>query len=372
MAHRVIPPDDPKFPAIRKQVLINWLKTLTGYLGMGLLIFLALWAFDFTYRFQLGFGLVWFILPVVMWWFSAKVALMMTKSKPADPNNPQHARLIKIVDRVWAESGLKFKPPVYVSENPLPNAFATGPIHRKAVVAATEGLFLTGMNDDEIAAVFAHELGHVKNYDVGFNSFLSILSMIFFMITDAGVRMVMGSISIFKRILGMNPKNRGFFTGILEWVIMMVIFRITGMLTRIVQMFVVRSRESGADATGALILGKPCDLATALQKLVAYVEKNRPKGRDRELYRAIRPMMTIDPLFDSMVEDKPANLWQRLVRFWKYLQLTHPPVPERVAMLERMNGGSCPAPQFAGTGEDEDHSAPDHVCSCGGGHHHSH
>ncbi|MBZ0184653.1 MAG: M48 family metalloprotease [Candidatus Obscuribacterales bacterium] len=354
MAHRVIPPDHPKYPAIHKQVLINWVKTLAGYLTMGALIFLALWAFDFTYRFQLGFGLLWFLLPVVMWWFSAKVALAMTKSKPADPTNPQHARLIAIVDSVYPESGLKFKPPVYVSENPVPNAFATGPIHRKAVVAATEGLFKTGMNDDEIAAVFAHELGHVKNYDVGINSFLSVLSMIFFMIFDTGVRAMMATLNLFKRIFGIKPSSKGFFTGILEWVIMFVIFRITGMLTRIVQMFVVRSRESGADATGALMLGKPCDLSTALQKLVAYAEKNRPKGRDLELYRAIRPMMTIDPLYDTLIEQKPKTLWARIVRLWKYLQLTHPPVSERVAMLERMNGGSCPAPQAVPTG-----------CGCG-------
>lgn len=115
----------------------------------------------------------------------------MTKSTPADPNDPEHKRLIDIVDRVYAKSGLKYKPPVYISDNPLPNAFATGPIHRKAVVAATKGLFLTGMTDAEIEAVFAHELRSVKNYDVAINSMLSVLSMIFFMITDAGVRVLL-------------------------------------------------------------------------------------------------------------------------------------------------------------------------------------
>ncbi|MEZ4486077.1 MAG: M48 family metalloprotease [Cyanobacteriota/Melainabacteria group bacterium] len=342
MAHTVIPPDDPKYPAIKRHIFVSWLKTLTGYGLMGLLIFLALWGFGFTYEFKLSFGLVWMLLPVVMWWFSAKVALTMTKSVPADQNNPEHRRLIEIVDRVYAKSGLKFKPPVYISDNPLPNAFATGPIHRKAVVAATQGLFKAGMTDDEIEAIFAHELAHVKNYDVAVNSFLSVLSMIFFMITDAGVRMVMGSLSWFKKRLGMNPERKGFFTGILEWVIMFIIFRITGYLTRVIQMFVVRSRESLADGSGAMMTGKPCDLSMALQKLVAYVEQHRPKGREKELYRAIRPIMTVDPIFDQLAEDKAETLWQRIVRWWKYLQLTHPPVSERVAMLDRMNGGTCP------------------------------
>lgn len=340
----VIPPDDPKFPAIKHAQRLAWFKTILGYLAMGGLIFLALWGFGFTYEFKFGFGTLWLLLPVVMWWFSAKVALMITKSVPADPSNPRDARLIAIVDKVYAKSGLKFKPPVYISANPLPNAFATGPIHRKAVVAATEGLFNCGMTDAEIEAVFAHELGHVKNYDVALNTFVSVLSMIFFSIVDGGVKLLLGTISIFKKAFGMNPEKKGFFTGVLEWVITFVIFQLLSQITKIVQMFVVRSRESGADATGAEMTGNPCDLATALQKLVAYVEKNRPKGRDAEMYRALRPMMTIDPIFDALAADpKPTNLWERLKAFWKYLQLSHPPVPERVAMLEYMNGGSCPS-----------------------------
>lgn len=348
--HRVIGPDDPNFPAIRRRLIVTWVKTILGYLAMGGLIVGALALFGFTYKFQLGFGLLWILLPVVMWWFSAKVALAMTKSKPADPSNPDHKRLIDIVDRVYAKSGLKFKPPVYVSDNPLPNAFATGPIHRKAVVAATRGLFDIGATDAEIEAIFAHELGHVKNYDVGINSGLAILSSIFFLIMDAGVRIFLGSINFLRGLFGVKPvqlgpknENRGFIAGILNWVIFYAIFWLTGQVTRIVQLFVVRSRESAADATASLIHGKPCDLATALQKLVAYVEKNRPKGRDESLFRALRPVMTIDPIYDARVEEpKKGGVWEAIKRFWKRLQLTHPPVPERIAALEKMAGGKCP------------------------------
>lgn len=339
----VIPPDHPKYPAIKHAKTLAWIKTILGYSAMGGLILLALWGFGFTYQFKLGFGMLWWFLPVVMWWFSAKVALMITKSVPADPSVPEHKRLLDIVDRVYAKSGLKFKPPVYISDNPLPNAFATGPIHRKAVVAATKGLFNCGMTDREIEAVFAHELGHVKNYDVALNTFVSVLSMIFFSIVDSGVRILMGGIKWFKKTLGMNPEKNGFITGVLEWIITAVIFQVISQFTKIIQAFVVRSRESGADASGAEMTGEPCDLATALLKLVAFVEKNRPKGRDAEMYRALRPIMTIDPIFDARAADpKPKTLWQWIKGVWKYLQLTHPPVPERVAMLEYMNGGSCP------------------------------
>lgn len=129
---------------------------------------------------------------------------------------------------------------------------------------------------------------------------------------------------------------------VLSSVVMYAIFWATGQLTRIVQMFVVRTRESGADATGALMTGEPCDLASGLKKLSEYVAVNRPHGQQKEFFRAMRPMMTIDPLFDSPRADNPAKgLWQHVKAAWKYLQLTHPPVPERIAQLERMNGGSC-------------------------------
>lgn len=349
--YKVIGPDDPKYSQIKHRLLVTLGKTFLGYLAMGALVWAAFAGFGYSYRFQLGFGLLWFLVPVVSWWFSAQVAVAMTKSTPADPSNPEHKRLIDIVDRVYAKSGLKFKPPVYISDNPLPNAFATGPIHRKAVVAATKGLFLTGMTDEEIEAVFAHELGHVKNYDVAINSMLSVISMIFFMIVDSGVRILLGGIRIFNKDFGLRPelrsKPRGFFGGVLEWIVMFAIFQITGQMTKIIQMFVMRARESAADATGSLMTGKPCDLASALIKLVAYVEKNRPKGRDAELYRALRPVMTIDPIFDARQADPaPRGLFERLKRFWKELQLTHPKVPDRVAALEKMNGGACTLPKL--------------------------
>jgi len=349
MAQRVIGPDDPHFPAIRRRLVITWLKTLLGYLAMGGLIFAALHSFGSSFHFQAGFSLLWVLLPVVMWWFSAKIALAMNKATPADPSNPTHKRLIDIVHRVYLKSGLKHEPPVYVADNPLPNAFATGPIHRKAVVAATKGLFDCGMTDEEIEAVFAHELGHVKNYDVALNSMLAALSSVFFLIVDQGVRLLLGTINIFRSLAGAKPfvlgpsRRRGLIGTVLNWVVFYAVFWLTSQLTKIVQLFVVRSRESAADATGALITGRPCDLSTALQKLVAYVEKNRPKGRDASFFRALRPIMTIDPLYDAVKEDpKPTGIWQTLKRWWKLLQLTHPPVPERIAQLEKMNGGACP------------------------------
>jgi heat shock protein HtpX len=338
----VIPTDDPRYPAIRRRKIETWLMTLGGFAAMGGLVFLALWAFDFSYRLTFGFGLVWLFLPVVMWWFCATIALKLTKSTPADPTNPRHKRVIDCIDRVFVQSKMKFKPAIYCSPNPLPNAFATGPIHRKAVVAFTEGLLECGMTDEEIEAVFAHELGHVNNYDVGINSMIAVMSSLFFLIVETGVRALLGTIDLFKRLLGMKTGPQ-ILPGILMNVIMYAVFWVCGQFTRVIQFFVVRSRESGADATGAYFTGNPCALSMALQKLVAYVQKNRPKSREAEMYRALRTIMIVDPIFDSLAPETPATgIWDRIKRFWRYLQLTHPPVPDRIAQLERMNGGKCP------------------------------
>jgi Zn-dependent protease with chaperone function len=206
-------------------------------------------------------------------------------------------------------------------------------------------LFEIGFTDEEIEAIFAHELSHVKHYDVGINSFVAVLSSIFFLATNSVVNAWMATIRIFRRTFNIQPRrNKPQFGigSILSSVVAYAIFWATSQLTRIVQMFVVRSRESGADAGGALMTGRPCDLASALTKLGAWVESHRPHGQEREYFRAMRPIMTVDPLFDKNEADlAPATIWQHIKAFWQNLQLTHPPIPDRVAQLERMNGGKC-------------------------------
>src|SRR5689334_13958568 len=117
MRHRVIGPDDPKFGAIRRRIIVTWLKTLAGYAMMGALIFAALAIFGSSAHLKFGFGLLWILLPIPMWWFSADIAIKMQKAVPVDPNNPEHQRLVRIVHNVFLKSGLKYEPPVYIAEN---------------------------------------------------------------------------------------------------------------------------------------------------------------------------------------------------------------------------------------------------------------
>lgn len=337
--HSVIGPDDPKFPEIRRRLIWTSIKTILGYLAMGGLVAAALKLFNLSLTAIYGFGLIWVFLPVVMWWFSDKIALAMSKATPADPADPEHKRVLDLVDEVWKDSGLKYKPPVYASPDPRPNAFATGAIHRKAVVAFTVGLLRIGLKDQEIKAIFAHELSHVKHYDVGINSLLQVISSVLFLVVQVGVNLWIGTIKLFQP----KEKRENFVPGIVSSIIFYAVFWMVSQLTQIIQFFVVRSRESAADAGGAMMTRKPCDLVTALEALVKASRKNQPKSGEEDAYwRIMRTISIIDPLYDTLdAQPEPNGLWQWLKRIWRDLHLTHPPVPERVKSLEKMNGGAC-------------------------------
>lgn len=354
-----------------RRMLETFAKTAFGMLLIAALVTGAMYFGHVPLKYLVGWNALWWgVLPLVSWWFSADIAIKLQKAVPVDMTNPEHKHLYDLVHEVFLESGLKFMPPVYIADTDSPNAFATGPIHRKAKVAATKGLFLIGANDAEIKAVFAHELSHVKNYDVAINSIASAMCQIFFLVTNVIVsgfiNRWLSSIKFVRRTLGLpEVPRRGFaVTTIISSVIMYLVFYIVSKFTTILQMFIVRSRESGADATGAHMTGDPCSLATALEKLVAYVEAHRPTGVEKERMRACRLMLTIDPLYDSLTAaptppslfkwvgakfsghladgSKPHSVWGYIKARWNYLKLSHPPVPERVAQLERINGGVCP------------------------------
>ncbi|MDR3612783.1 MAG: M48 family metalloprotease [Candidatus Obscuribacterales bacterium] len=350
-----------------RRMLETFAKTALGMFLITALVTGAMYFGHVPYTYLVGWNILWWaVIPMASWWFSADIAIKLQKCVPVDLSIPEHKRLYDLVHEVWLESGLKFEPPVYIADTTSPNAFATGPIHRKAKVAATKGLFLIGASDAEIKAVFAHELSHVKNYDVAINAISSAMCQVFFLITNQIVNGWLGSIKFLRRTVGLPEVPRRTFavSTIISSIVMWAVFWVVSKFTTILQMFIVRSRESGADATGAHMTGDPCSLATALEKLVAYVETHRPQGVERERMRACRLMFTIDPLYDSLTAAptpasiwsfiaakflgrfadgaKPSSVWQFIKDKWNYLKLSHPPVPERVAQLERINGGVCP------------------------------
>lgn len=180
---------------------------------------------------------------VFAWWNSDKMVLRMHGAREVGVDHPLHAMVARLAERARMPM-----PRVYLVESPNPNAFATGRNPDNAAVAATTGL-LAMLNRDEIEAVMAHELAHVKNRDT------LVMTMV---ATIAGAISMLGSFAMFA---GRDSEGRA---NPLAGIIAMVV---APLAAAIVQMAISRTREYGADAIGAEICGRPEALASALAKI---------------------------------------------------------------------------------------------------------
>jgi len=212
-----------------------------------------------------------------------------------------HPRLWRIVENLSITTGTPM-PEVYIINDPAPNAFATGRDPQHAIVAATTGL-LDIMDDAELEGVMAHEIGHVRNYDIR-------VSMIVF-----GLVVAVGFISdIFLRMafFGRNNNSNGNPVVLVFGLVAMIV---APLIASIVQLAVSRQREYLADATGALTTRQPDALASALAKLGEY---GRPM---RKQNTSMAHLWIADPLKPGVMDK---------------LFATHPPLNERIERLHAM------------------------------------
>jgi heat shock protein HtpX len=178
---------------------------------------------------------------VFAWWNSDKMVLRMHHAKEVGPDHPLHA----LVRPLAARAGLPM-PRVYIVEEDQPNAFATGRNPENAAVAATTGL-MRMMNAQEIEAVMAHELAHVKNRDTLVMTVTATL---------AGAISMLGNFALFMG----DREHRNPLLGLVAMIVAPI-------AAALVQMAISRGREYSADALGAEICGNPQALASALAKL---------------------------------------------------------------------------------------------------------
>ena len=195
------------------------------------------------------------------YFYSDKLALSMYRAQPV--TREQLPRVYAVVEQMTQRIGLPM-PKIYVIPSDSPNAFATGRNPQHASVAVTQGI-LSLLNDEELAGVLAHELGHVRNRDILISSIAATL---------AGAITILAQTGRFAMIFGYGGNDRDREGGGLAALFMLILAPIAAML---VQLAVSRSREYEADATGAHMTGNPYALASALQKLDAY-SKRLPLG----------------------------------------------------------------------------------------------
>ena len=244
------------------------------------------------------------------YWNADKMVLSMNHAREVDARTAPE--FYAIVRQLAERAGLPM-PRVYVMDNPQPNAFATGRNPENAAVAATTGL-LQSLSREEIAAVMAHELGHVRNRDT---LIMTVTA------TIAGAVSMLANFAFFFG--GNRDNNKPFgFVGIL---IAAIVAPIAALL---LQMAVSRTREYSADRAAAEITGRPASLVSALGKIAGAAR--RIPNMDAERNPATAHLFIINPLSGARMD----NLFS-----------THPATENRIAALEAMErefgGGFSPS-----------------------------
>jgi len=237
----------------------------------------------------------------------ARLVLSVSGAHPADPH--RYAALHDVVEALAIGEGMP-KPDVYVIDDPSPNAFATGTSPDHAAITATAGLLAT-MNREELEGVIGHEMSHIKNYDV---RLLLIVS------TLIGMAGLLASL-VWRSAFFMRPRGRN------SGQVMIVVFA-AGLLLGVVavifgpliRLALSRRREELADVSGVELTRNPAGLISALRKLE---QNDQPFAK---FNHATAAMCIDDPL-------------QHHEAWFHRLFDTHPPISERIAILEQISHG---------------------------------
>lgn len=237
------------------------------------------------------------------YWWSDKIVLRMYRA--SEVGRDDAPELYSDVEELARIAELPM-PKVYVIPEQAPNAFATGRDPHHSAVAVTQGITRL-LNRNELKGVIAHELAHIRNRDILIGSVAA---------TIAGAISYLAYMAQFAAIFG-GGNRRGGMLGLLAMAI------IAPMAAMIVRMAISRTREFGADKTGAEICGNPLYLASALRKLEAGASRI-PLQVSEQAAESTAHMMIVSP----MIGGGFAKLFS-----------THPPTEERVARLEAMVGG---------------------------------
>ncbi len=242
----------------------------------------------------------------ISYWFSDKIVLAMYRAAPL--SEAQAPEVYQIVRKISERAGIPM-PKLYLIPNKTPNAFATGRSPSHASVAVTSGL-ISLMNREELEGVLAHELSHVLNRDT---LVMTVAAAI------AGAVMWLAHMARWGVWMGGGRSSRGGRnSGALQPVFLLVVAILAPLAAALIQLAISRTREYGADASGARLTGNPEGLAGALQKLDEAVHA--------------RPMLDANPATAHLFIVNPLSP-EMIASFFS----THPPVGERIRRLRSLD-----------------------------------
>ena len=282
-----------------KQIAANKRKTII--IMIGFVIFISLIGCAFAYAFNDWYITIYVLVissiyALIQYFAASHLAIMMTGAK--EVTKKESPRLYKAVENLSITAGLPM-PKVYVIDDPAPNAFATGRDPEHAMVAATSGL-IDIMDDNELTAVMAHEMSHVKNYDIRISMIVFGLVCLVGFISDIGLRL------LYWRDDDDDRSPVGL-------VIMLLIGIFAPIAASLAQLAISREREYLADISAVKLTRYPEGMIAALKKLD---EHSRPMRRQNS---ATNAMYINNPMKKGV---------------FSKLFSTHPPIEDRIERLE--------------------------------------
>src|SRR5210317_108785 len=275
---------------------MNFVKTTLLLTLMTLVVLFSATALGFDIISAFFFAVVF---NFFIYFFSGNLAIKSTRAQPI--KDGEYEEVNQIISHLIQKEKMPM-PDLYVINSDQPNAFATGRNPKNAKVAVTTGI-LKLLNRDELEGVLAHELSHIKNRDILVSSIAAMLA---------------AAISFMSRMVFWGGGNRNRNTHPAMIIIAMIAAPIASIIIR---MAISRTREFGADKTGAEISGNPLALASALEKIERYAKV------PMDVNPAVSQLFISDPL-----KALSGNSFSKLFS-------THPPTSERVARLRRRQSG---------------------------------
>lgn len=244
------------------------------------------------------------------YYYSDKIVLSLNHARPA--TKEEDLKIVNILDALMVSSGLSHRPRLYVVNDPQPNAFATGRNPENAVICVTTGL-LEKLDYYELEGVIAHEMGHIKNYDIRLSCVVSVMVGFVVMLSDLFSRML-----FWGGFRDRDSDSKG--NGILM-IIGLIFLILSPIFGSLMQLALSRKREFLADATAVEFTRNPDGLISALEKL-----ENDPNQLETA-NSATANMYIVNPFRKNTKEGK-----KKTTSIWS----THPSTQDRIEALRNL------------------------------------
>jgi heat shock protein HtpX len=274
-------------------------------------IFLLTWFFEYVTGWGKGGLVLAVVVSVAMaaagYYSSDKVVLAISRARPV--TKEEYPYLYNVVEGLAIAAGVPI-PRCYVIDDTAPNAFATGRNPQHAVICVTTGI-LEKLNRVELEGVVAHEMSHIKNYDIRLQTVVVVMAGVVALLSDWILR------SFFWGGGRRRGRDERGGAGAILIVVGLALAALSPFIATIIQLAISRKREFLADASGAMLTRYPAGLASALRKISADTEPLEAANKATAHLYIVNPLKDIKGAVNKLFS-------------------THPPIEERIAALEKM------------------------------------